>query len=240
MCRGGFTTQFYGGLNAPISITFRNCISDGDGIGFATIIGPSDCAGILYVSDCTVLSPKKNGFRCSAANLRTKIDGLYIHNPAQSQDSRAMYASGFAILCDFPAYDGKTKWAGNIERVATCTCSRATKKAPTRSTSTNSIGEIGGFQNLDIEIKTNLPDDKGLYKGDGPFRNTKILRFPTQTEINALRTNCSEHVSFWRKCHAMEEIYRVFGLCVLIEPGLRSRAIRRNLNRAGPPHIPYQ
>lgn len=170
---GGFSVARDEGQDKPVSITFRNCVSENDGEGFTIDIGPSDCAGLLTIRDCTVLSPGESGFRCTSANLQTQIDGLYIFNPAQKKDARPQFASGVSLWNVVPHPKGKRKLAGNIT-ARNITVYSDDGKAAYALFIHNELGEKSGFANLDLEIKTNLPPEKRAFKGAGPFFGCRL------------------------------------------------------------------
>ena len=181
---GGFSVARDEGQNTPVSITFRNCLSEKDGEGFSIDLGPSDCAGLLTISDCTVLSPGENGFRCTSANLQTQIDGLYIVNPNQKGETRPQFASGISLWNVVPQPKGKRKLAGNIA-ARNVTVFSDDGKAAYALFINNELGDASGFRDLDLELKTNLPREKRVYKGAGPYFNYCKIDFPDQPIVNA-------------------------------------------------------
>jgi hypothetical protein len=161
----------------PVSVTFRGCVSDRDGVGFGIDIGPSDTAGVVYISDCTSINARESGFRCTSANLLIQIDGLCIVNPNQS-GSKPVFGSGFVIWSVVPYHKDKkkVKLAGNII-AKNVNVSSTDGKAHYALYIDNELGETSGFKNLDIELKTDMANDKRLYKGNGPFLNYCKIKF---------------------------------------------------------------
>lgn len=181
---GGFSVARDEGQDAPVTITFRNCVSEKDGEGLTIDLGPSDCAGLLTIRDCTVLSPGESGFRCTSANLQTNIDGLYIVNPGQKKDARPQFASGISLWNVVPQPNGKRKLAGNIS-ARNVTVYSDDGKAAYALFMKNELGEASGFSNLDLELKTNLPNEKRAYKGVGPYFNFCKIDFSDEPIVNA-------------------------------------------------------
>jgi hypothetical protein len=193
---GGFSVARDEGQDKPVSITFRNCVSEKDGEGFTIDIGPSDCAGLLTIRDCMVLSPGESGFRCTSANLQTQIDGLYIFNPAQKKDARPQFASGISLWNVVPQPKGARKLAGNIT-ARNVTVWSDDGKAAYALFMNNELGETSGFANLDLELKTNLPNEKRAYKGAGPYFNYCRIRFPDEPVVNlSADLNAAQVASF--------------------------------------------
>jgi Right handed beta helix region len=156
--------------NRPVSVTFRGCVSENDGTGFSIDQGPSETLGIVYINDCVSLNARETGFRCTSANLQFKIDGLYIVNPNQNNGTRPQFGSGFSVIGLGSPYKGKTKLAGNIDARNVYVYS-TDGKAHYALYMENYLGDKGGFQNIDIELKSNMPSQKRFYKGAGPYRN---------------------------------------------------------------------
>jgi hypothetical protein len=179
---GGFSIARDDGQDLPVSVTFRGCVSENDGHGFSTHIGPSDCLGIIYINDCTVINPKEVGFEAVSFNLQTKIDGLYIFNPNQKGETRPRHASGVAITNVVPHYKGKTKLTGNIDAQNVHVYS-TDGKALYALYMESDLGAKGGFQRLDIDLKTNMPAAKRFYKGRGPFRDYCKVSFSDEPVV---------------------------------------------------------
>lgn len=170
------------GQDQPVSVTFRGCISRQDNGGFGIYIGPSDTAGVLFINDCTVLNSRMTGFKMITANLPTKIDGLYIVNPNQGKNEPA-YGSGIAVSSrkwkgtkGMRPEGDEHRLAGNVVARNVNVCSNDGKAAYALFID-NFAGDNGGIKNLDIELKTNMPNDKRFYKGNGPFANYCRVNF---------------------------------------------------------------
>ncbi|HBG26920.1 MAG: hypothetical protein A2Y10_10575 [Planctomycetes bacterium GWF2_41_51] len=181
------------GQNQPVSVTFRGCTSRNDNGGFGIYIGPSDTPGVLFINDCTVLDSKATGFRMTTANLPTKIDGLYVINPNQGKNEPA-YGSGISITSrKWKAANGmrlegeEHRLAGNITARNVNIFSDDGKGAYALFID-NFAGENGGLKNLDIELKTNMPNDKRFYKGNGPFENYCKVNF-SDNPVYAAKTS---------------------------------------------------
>lgn len=164
----GFSVARDDAQNTPVSVTFRNCISENDGGGFGVDVGPSDGLGFLAIKDCVVLNPGETGFRSTSANLPTYIDGLHIVNPNQKNEPRAQFASGFSLWNVVPQHAGKYKLAGNI-KARNVTVESTDGKAAHALYIHNELGDKSGFINLDLQIKTNMEGERRFFKGDGPF-----------------------------------------------------------------------
>lgn len=180
---GGFSVARDDAQNTPVSVTFRNCVSENDGGGFSVDIGPSDGTGFLAIKDCMVINPGETGFRSTSANLETNIDGLYIVNPNQKGDSRPQFASGISIWNAVPQHEGKKKLAGNITARNIIVDSQD-NKALYAIYINNELGDKSGFKDIDIEFKTNLPASKRLYKGLGPYFGYCDIRFAGENYIH--------------------------------------------------------
>jgi len=165
---GGFSVARDDAQDSPVSVTFRNCVSENDGGGFSVDIGPSDGTGFLAIKDCMVINPGETGFRSTSANLQTYIDGLYIVNPNQKGETRPQFASGISLWNAVPQHAGKYKLTGNID-ARNVTVESTDGKAMYALYINNELGEKSGFENLDIQLKTNLSDGKRFYKGAGPY-----------------------------------------------------------------------
>jgi len=181
---GGFSVARDDRQNDPVSVTFRGCISEEDGMGFGIDIGPSDCAGLYTISNCTVVNPKEDGFRCTSANLQIRIDGLYIFNPNRKGETRPMFGSGFVVLCYAPHHAGKFKWTGNIDARDVYVISDDDKPHYALYFE-NIIPDKSGIENLDIELKTSLPANKRFFKGPGPYRGYCKVNFPDDPTVEA-------------------------------------------------------
>ncbi|MCC6423917.1 MAG: right-handed parallel beta-helix repeat-containing protein [Phycisphaerales bacterium] len=181
---GGYSVARDDKQNDPVSVTFRGCISEEDGMGFGIDIGPSDCAGLYTISNCTVINPKEDGFRATSANLQIRIDGLYIFNPNRKGESRAMFGSGFVVLCYAPHHAGKFKWTGNIDARDVYVISDDDKPHYALYFE-NIIPDKSGIENLDIELKTNLPANKRFFKGLGPYRGYCKVNFADDPVVDA-------------------------------------------------------
>lgn len=181
---GGFSVARDDKQDRPVSVTFRGCVSRDDGMGFGIDIGPSDCSGIYYISDCTVINPKEDGFRCTSANLQLKIDGLYIVNPNQKGETRAMFASGFVILSYLSKHEGNFNGTGNID-ARNVYVQSDDGKALYALYIDNHGDEPHGFRNIDVALKTNLPAEKRFYKGKGPYHGFCTATFPDKPTVNA-------------------------------------------------------
>ncbi|HBG25650.1 MAG: hypothetical protein A2Y10_16050 [Planctomycetes bacterium GWF2_41_51] len=163
--------------NHPVTVTFRGCISEGDGTGFGIDIGPSDTAGVVYISNCVSINAQESGFRCTSANMPLQIDGLYIVNPNQKNE-KPVFGSGFVLWCKVPYYKDKdrVKYTGNIT-ARNVNVFSSDGKAHFALYMDNELGDKSGFKNIDIELKTNMPDEKRFYKGNGPFTGYFKINF---------------------------------------------------------------
>jgi len=179
---GGFSLARDEGQDLPVSVTFRGCISENDGHGFGIDVGPSDCLGILYINDCTVINPKEMGFKCASANLQTKIDGLYIVNPNQKADTRPVFGNGFVVWSIVPQIKGRNKLTGSID-ARNVYIHSTDGKALNALYIDNELGAKGGFQKLDIQLKTNMPSEKRFYKGNGPFHDYCRISFSDEPVV---------------------------------------------------------
>jgi hypothetical protein len=180
----GFSVARDDAQELPVSVTFRNCYSENDGAAFGVDIGPSDGPGILILKDCIVVNPGETGFRLSSANLNTEIDGLYIFNPNQKRDARPQFASGISLWNASPQHEGKKKIAGNFSARNVHVYS-SDGKAAYAVYSNNERGAESGFQNVDIELKTDLPSEKRFFKGAGPFFNYFRVNFSDNPVVKA-------------------------------------------------------
>lgn len=175
--------------NHPVTVTFRGCISEGDGTGFGIDIGPSDTAGVVYISNCASINAQESGFRCTSANLPLQIDGLYIVNPNQKNE-KPVFGSGFVLWCKVPYYKDKerVKYAGNIT-ARNVNVFSSDGKAHFALYMDNELGDKSGFKNIDIELKTNMPDEKRFYKGNGPFTGYFKINFSDTADAAAQINN---------------------------------------------------
>jgi parallel beta-helix repeat protein len=174
----------------PVSVTFRGCVSECDGVGFGIDIGPSDTLGTVFINDCTVLNAKRSGFICTSANLPMKIDGLCIINP--NQDKSIGYdqygpalCSGFAVWSHRPEGSSR-RLAGNITARNVSVVS-TDGKAMHALCFYNDSNENGGFKNLDIELRTNLSGEKRFYKGEGTYAGFCKVRFSDGPVFDAVK-----------------------------------------------------
>jgi hypothetical protein len=174
----GFSLAKDGGLDNPISVTFRGCISESDGGGFGVDQGPSDTnGGMVYITDCYSINAKTTGFSCTWANLPIQINGLYIINPNQDNldESWARYASGVVV------------WMGDDNRLAGNITARNVHVESTDGKAVKALclhhfsGEPNsGIENIDIELTTNMPNHKRMFKADsaGSFLGYCRVYFP--------------------------------------------------------------
>jgi hypothetical protein len=159
----GFSIAKDGGLNNPISVTFRGCISNGDGGGFGIDQGPSNTAGEVFITDCYSINAKTTGFGCGMANLPITINGLYITNPNQSNQSVGWerYGSGFVVWMS-----AANRLAGNITARNVHVESTDGKALKALCLHHFSYEPNSGIENIDIELTTNLPNNKRMFKAD--------------------------------------------------------------------------
>lgn len=181
---GGFSVARDDKQNTPVTITFRNCTSVNDGMGFGFDIGPSDCPGLYTIKDCVAINSGENGFRSTSSNLQMNIDGFYIVNPNQKGEGRPQFGSAFSIWNAVPHHKGQSKIAGNID-VRNMYVYSDDGKCNYALYTNNELGEKSGLQNLDIQLKTNLPPEKRFFKGPGPYLNFFHVHFPDNPVVNA-------------------------------------------------------
>ncbi len=190
----GYVLTRNGGQEQPVVVTFRNCISEEDKRGFSIGTGPSDCAGVMVIENCTVLNPKMNGFSCSSANLQIYINGLYIFNPNQSGSEKPKEGSGLVV------WSGPTlhwsdayypdKIAGNINARQVHLSSTDGKALFAVAVGNEGKGE--GVGNLDIELRTNMEDAKRFHQGKGPFYGYNRIAFADNPVAISLPTEEGE------------------------------------------------
>jgi hypothetical protein len=109
---------------------------------------------------------------------------LYILNPNRKGESRAMFGSGFVVLCYTPHLAGRFKWTGNIDARDVYVIS-ADDKPHYALYFENIIPDKSGIENLDIELKTNLPANKRFFKGPGPYQGYCKVGFPDDPHVDA-------------------------------------------------------
>lgn len=175
----GFGLAKDGGLNNPISVTFRGCVSNGDNTGFGVSQGPSDSngGGMVYINDCYSLNAKATGFSSTSANLPIMINGLTITNPNQNglDESWARYASGFVVLMM-----DDSRFAGNVTARNVHVESTDGKAVKALCLHHYSSQPNSGIKNIDIELTTNMPNNKRMFKADsaGSFAGYCNVSFP--------------------------------------------------------------
>jgi hypothetical protein len=174
----GFGIAKDGGLDNPISVTFRGCTSTGDGGGFGIAQGPSDTnGGMVYITDCYSINARSAGFSCGWANLPVTINGLYVINPNQDNldESWARYASGVVV------------WMGDDNRLAGNITARNVHVESTDGKAVKALclhhfsaTPNSGIENIDIELTTNMPNHKRMFKADsaGSFLGYCRVSFP--------------------------------------------------------------
>lgn len=186
----GFSLAKDGPLTNPLSVTFRNCTSTGDNAGFGIDQGPSDTnGGMVYITNCYCINPRGNGFYSGSANLPVTINGLTVINPNQDglDETWARYASGLTVLMM-----DDSRYAGNVTarnvRVES-TDGKAVKALCLHHFSSN---PNSGIQNIDIELTTNMPNNKRFFKADSAasFVGYCKVLFPDNPVFNAT-TNVS-------------------------------------------------
>lgn len=180
----GFSIAKDGGLDNAISVSFRGCTSSGDGFGFGVDQGPSDTnGGMLYITNCYCMNAKAMGFACGWANLPITINGLNIINPNQSSQTSPEYGSGFVV------YMGdQDRYAGNITARNVYVESRDGKAVNAVCLKNDSSKVNSGIENIDIEVKTNMANNKRMFKNEGPFYGYCNVRF-ADDPINAFTGN---------------------------------------------------
>ncbi|OHB52424.1 MAG: hypothetical protein A2Y10_10580 [Planctomycetes bacterium GWF2_41_51] len=172
----GFSIAKDDGLDNPISVTFRGCTSKDDGFGFGVDQGPSNTnGGMVFISDCYVINPKTTGFSCGWANLPITINGLYVLNPNQSSQKSVEYGSGFVVFMGDP-----NRLAGNITAKNVYVESRDGKALRALCLQSDNSKVNSGIENIDIELTTNLPNNKRMFKSEGPFHGYCNVRFPDE------------------------------------------------------------
>ncbi|HBG26922.1 MAG: hypothetical protein A2Y10_10585 [Planctomycetes bacterium GWF2_41_51] len=169
----GFSIAKDGALDNPILVTFRGCTSKDDGFGFGVDQGPSNTnGGMVFISDCYVINPKTTGFACGWANLPITINGLNVISPNQSSQTSPEYGSGIVV------YMGDSdRYAGNIMAKNVCVESTDDKALYAVCLKNDSSMANSGIENIDFEVTTNLPNDKRMFKNEGPFYGYCNVRF---------------------------------------------------------------
>jgi len=161
----GFGLAKDGGLNNPISVTFRGCVSNGDNMGFGISQGPSDSngGGMVFISNCYSINARSTGFSSSSANLPITIDGLTITNPNQDNlgESWIRYASGFVVLMN-----DDNRFSGNVTARNVHVESTDGKAVRALCLHHYSSQPNSGIKNIDIELTTNMPNNKRMFKAD--------------------------------------------------------------------------
>lgn len=178
----GFSPAFDGALINPVSITFSNCSSDGDGTGFGIDAGPRNTLGTITFRDCTSTNAVENGFSCIAANINTVIDGLYIVNPGQRNDSRPQFSSGFVVWIDSSR---SNLWCGNIHASNVNVQSSDGKAEYALYLNNEASGGTTTFRDIDIQMTTNMINAKRLYKGTGPYADYCTITFTDNPVYNS-------------------------------------------------------
>lgn len=159
-------------LNTPISVTFLRCTSNNDGIGFNVEAGPLNNNGKVYITDCVCNSPLETGFSGINTNTPVEIDGLQITDPNQKYpyNTNPRDACGMVVW----VASGETGYlAGNIT-AQNVSISSTDGKAPYALWFQNDGGVGTGFDNINISLTTDMPSNKRLYKGTGPYTNFTI------------------------------------------------------------------
>ncbi|HBG26917.1 MAG: hypothetical protein A2Y10_10560 [Planctomycetes bacterium GWF2_41_51] len=175
----GFSFAKDGGLNTPISVIIRGCVSIGDNMGFGVDQGPSDSngGGMVYIKDCYSINAKATGFSSTSANLPVTIDGLEIINPNQNNLGAGWerYASGLVVVMN-----ASNRMAGNI--TAQNVHVESTDGKALKAVCLHNYEANAGIENIDIEVSTNMPNNKRLYKANGPFYGYCKVKFTDDSE----------------------------------------------------------
>lgn len=159
-----------GSLTTPISVSFVRCTSNDDGMGFNVEAGPIDNEGIVYITDCVVNNPKETGFTNFFDNVAIDINGLAITDPNQRNNANLRDACGMVIWIASGVTDivAGNILARNVSVIST------DGKMPYALGFNNEGGSGTGFDNIDISLTTNMPANKRLYQGTGPYTNFAI------------------------------------------------------------------
>lgn len=162
----GFSIAYLGKLDNPVSLSFINCISDSDGMGFATCSGPNGTAGSVSFINCTSLNAREAGFICFMTDIFVQINGMTIINSNQGNSGKLQEASSFVV---WVYKDVKDTWAGNIYAKDVHISSTDGKALYAVYCGNDSENVNTGFKNISMEINTDMPKKKQLFMNKASF-----------------------------------------------------------------------
>ena len=184
----GFSLAAASSLNNPISVSFKNCVSNTDNSGFHIDTSTSS-DGLCTIENCYSFNAGKMGFYCKESDIAVNIDGLYVFNSGQDESATERYNSGISIWTNSDNTDAGNIIARNIN----------IESSDAKMLYALCLQRIGGLTNsyindVDIEISTDVSNEKHFYKSGTTIQfsgvnKIKFIDYPIKATTSNLSTD---------------------------------------------------